>query len=279
MAKIRIAYTPDSDDAFTFCAWQHGHIDVPLNGIEVEFHRGHIRENNEAAGRQEFDVVAVSSAAYPMLADNYRILAAGTSVGRGWGPIIASKNFSLPDQLAGKRIGVGGHPTTGSTLALMYCPPFEPIPMAYDQIVDAITAGTIDAGVMIHEELLHFPKLGLTRVLDLGQAWDQDTGTPLPIGLNIIHRRIDDQTASAIATACQRSLNWANKHRDQAMAFAGQFGRGEAEEHVSMFSNHDTLCLPLDVREAIRIMCDRVESMGLGPHVETIDFVDGEQLP
>jgi len=279
MAGIRIAYTPDSDDAYTFYAWQHGHIDSPLNGAEVEFHRGHISELNEAARNQEYDVVAVSSAAYPTLAENYRILATGTSVGRGWGPVIASQNCSTVQELENKRIGVGGHPTTGSTLAVMYCPPFEPVPMAYDQIANAINAGDIDAGVMIHEELLHFPKLGLTRVLDLGLAWTEDTGKPLPVGLNLVHRRLDDQSASAIATACQRSLTWANEHRQEAMGFASQFGRGEAEEHISMFSNLDTLCLPMDVRDGIRLMCDRVESLGLGPHVDSIDIVDGELLP
>ena len=279
MNELRIAYTPDSDDVFTFCGWEHGHIESGLDAVSVSFERGHIRELNEAARQEVYDVVAVSSVIYPSLSDRYWILAVGTSVGRGWGPIVASKRFDRIEQLAGKRVGVGGHPTTGSVLTCMFGPTCELVSMPYDEIADAVVADQIDAGVMIHEELLHFAELGLTKVLDLGSAWEGATGSALPVGLNLVHHRVGMETARRIATACQRSLCWANENYDQAIGVANRFGRGKAEKHVSMFSNEDTLCLPNDVRGALRILFDRIAAMGHGPRINEFVVVDGEVKP
>src|SRR5437773_5006375 len=105
---LRIAYTPDSDDAFTFYAWQHGLVTLEAPGFQPEFHRDHVVALNRAAAEQAFDVVAVSSVAYPSLADRYWILSVGNSVGRGFGPVLVSKNYSTIAELLGKRIAVGG---------------------------------------------------------------------------------------------------------------------------------------------------------------------------
>jgi 1,4-dihydroxy-6-naphthoate synthase len=279
MPTLDIAYTPDSDDAFTFYAWQNNLIDHDLHGFDFRFHRDHIRELNAAAEHDRYDVVAVSSVAYPRLADRYSILAAGSSIGRGWGPVLVSHRIHRLEHLRGRRVGVGGHPTTGSTLALMYAPTFQPVTMPYDRIAQAILDGDVDAGVMIHEELLHFPSLGLHTLLDLGKAWCDDTALPLPVGLNLVHRRLGPVTARRLAVACQRSLQWALANRQPALAFAGSFGRGLAEQHVSMFSNRDTLCLPHDARQAIRLLAHRVADMNLAPRIDHIDIIDGEIEP
>jgi 1,4-dihydroxy-6-naphthoate synthase len=269
---LRIAYTPDSDDVFNFYAWERGR--VQLDGLGARFDRDPIIALNRAAAMERYDVVAISSVVYPSLADRYWILATGNSIGRGYGPVLASKRYAHVEQLHGKRVAVAGVPTTGAALAAMYCPAAELIEMRYDRIAGAILAGDVDAGVMIHEELLFFPQRGLQRVCDLGKAWCDETGLPLPVGLNVCHRRVGMDTARRIVETCRASLQWAQDHFDEAFAFASRFGRGCSKDHVDMFSNADTLRLAGDVREALVVLFDRAASLGLGPRLDRIEVVD-----
>ena len=249
-ATLSVAYTPDSDDAFNYYAWEHDR--VSLCGRRANFFRNHIIALNRAAAREEYDVVAISSAAYPQLADRYCVLSVGNSVGRGYGPVLVSRQYGSVLDLRGKRVAVAGVVTTGGVLAAMYCPAAEFVEMPYDRIADAIVAGEVDAGVMIHEELLAFPQKGLQRVCDLGATWCEDTRLPLPVGLNVVHRRLGRPLAAEVAATCVASLKWGLDHRDEAMLFASQFGRGCSQRHVELFSNGDTLCLADDVRQAMQ---------------------------
>ncbi len=271
-AALRFAYTPDSDDAFNYYALEHGRVTLP--SMRAAFFRDHIIALNRAAADEAFDIVGVSSAAFPALADRYWILAAGNSIGRGYGPVLVSRDHLTPSDLAGRRVAVAGIPTTGGALAMMYCPGATFIEMRYDLIADAVAAGECDAGVMIHEELLFFPEKGLRRVCDLGAAWCEETGLPLPVGLNIVRKALGRELAAEVARACRRSMQWGLDHFEEAFAFAGTFGRGCARDHVAMFSNQDTLNLAPDVRCAIRLMFDRVAEHGIGPRIETYEVID-----
>jgi 1,4-dihydroxy-6-naphthoate synthase len=269
---LRVAYSPDSDDAFNFYAWEHGRIS--LSGVMPTFDREHIIALNRAALTDRYDLLSISSVAYPALADRYWILASGNSIGRGYGPVLVSKYYDSLSDLRGKVVAVAGIPTTGGALAMMYIKGARFVEMQYDLIADAIARGDVDAGVMIHEELLFFPEKGLRRVCDLGETWCQDTGLPLPVGLNVIRRDVGRDIASKVAEICERSLQWAMDHYDEAFAFASTFGRGCAEQHVSMFSNRDTLCLPLDARTALGVMFDRVAALGIGPRLSGFEIID-----
>jgi 1,4-dihydroxy-6-naphthoate synthase len=269
---LNVAHTPDSDDAFNFYAWEHGRIDV--GNLRTVFRREHISQLNHAAAAGLHDVVAISSVMYPGVADRYWILATGNSIGRGYGPVLASRRFDSCEQLHGRRIGVAEITTTGGVLALLYCSGAELIPMRYDQIADAVARGELDAGVMIHEELLYFPEKGLHKVCDLGKTWCDDTGLPLPVGLSLVRQSVGRALAQRIVRACRDSLLWAQENYDEAFAYASRFGRGCAADHVAMFSNSDTLCLPGDARRAIRLMCRRVADLGLGPMVDVPQIID-----
>jgi len=271
---LSIAYTPDSDDAFNYYAWEFGRVSLQTAGYHPQFVRNHIIALNRAAQEEQYDIVAVSSVAYPQLADRYWVLSVGNSVGRGYGPVLVSKYDLTIDQLQGKRIAVAGIPTTGGALAMMYCPDAAFFEVQFDQIADAVVAGKYDAGVMIHEELLHYPEKGLRCVSDLGKTWCDDTGLPLPVGLNIIRKKLGKDLARDAAATCQRSLKWAQDHFDEAFAFASQFGRGCSQKHVELFSNDDTMCLPQDARRAMRIMFDRVAALGIAPPIDSFEVID-----
>ncbi|MCX5691783.1 MAG: hypothetical protein NTV94_18655, partial [Planctomycetota bacterium] len=228
-----------------------------------------------AAMHGEFDVVAVSSVAYPLLADQYWILSVGSSVGRGYGPVLVSKDVLSIAELAGKRVGVASKGTTGGTLARMYCPQgtiFKELP--YDRIAEGILRGELDAGVMIHEELVHYPAMGLRRVEDLGGLWTQRTGLPLPVGLNLVKKSVGREDAVRIAGACRDSLLWSLEHTQEAMNLVGGMGRSCAAQFVPMFSNADTLCMPRDVRQSLAVLFDRLSVMGWAPALSQIEVID-----
>ena len=275
MKELSIAYTPDSDDVFNYYAWEHGHVRLGVNGYKPVFNRNHIIELNHAAQKALYDVVAVSSVFYPMVSDKYWILCAGNSVVRNLGPTLVSKHYTTLKDLNGKLVAVGGHPTTGSVLATMYCPGIELIEMHYESIVDAIDRDEVDAGVMIHEEILHYQDKKLECVCDLGNAWCEDTGLPLPVGLNLVSKDLGIELARQVATACQHSLIWGYRNSSKVYSFANQFGRGHASDLFEMFIVEDFLCLPEDARIAMKIMFKRVAEMNLGPGIDSFNVIEG----
>ena len=273
-SKLRIAYTPDSDDVFNYYGWESGHLGLADNNIEVEFARDHIIALNNAAMEQEYDVVGVSSVVYPQLEKDYWIMAVGNSVGRNYGPVLVSKNYHSLEELRGKRIAIAGMPTTGGVLALMYCEGAELIEEQYDLISDKILQGEYDAGVMIHEELLFFGEKGLTKVCDLGETWCNETGLPLPVGLNLVKKTLGRDLAGQITKLCQQSLQWSQDHYDEAFTAASKVGRGCAEDHIRMFSNDDTKYLKDDVRQAIKLMFDRMPGLNVCPELSSFEIIE-----
>lgn len=177
-------------------------------------------------------------------------------------------------ELRGKRIAVADVSTTGGVLAMMCAPDAEFIAKPYDEIADAILAGEFDAGVMIHEELVHYPSKGLKLVANLGEFWRSETNLPLPVGLNIVSRKFDREESGRIQNACHDSVLWALDHEEEAMRRASSFGRGCADSFVPMFSNDDTLHMPADVRQGLRVLFDRLRSHGLAPAIDEIEVID-----
>jgi 1,4-dihydroxy-6-naphthoate synthase len=274
---ISIAYTPDSDDAFCYYALETGRLSS--RSFDCTFHTDHIIALNRAARARRFDVTAVSSVAYPELAADYRILSVGSSVGRGYGPVMVSRDLYDIDGLRTGRIGVAGIPTTGGFLARWACPHADLVEMRFDVIADAVAFGELDAGVMIHEELLYYPQKGLHAVADLGALWTQRTGLPLPVGLNVVSRRLDLASTNSLCDLLREGLVYALEHRDEAQRWACRFGRGEAAgcgaQHISMFANADSVHLADDVRMALGALFPLLKELGLADSLPEIEIVDG----
>ncbi len=275
-AALQVAYTPDSDDAFYYDALETGR--VRLAGYALHFRRAPMSVLNEAALHGTYEVTAISSVVYPRVADRYAILATGTSVGRGYGPVLVSKRPCTLDDLRGKRVGVGGIPTTGWFLLQQLCPEAVPVAMPFDAIAAAVADGTLDAGVMIHEELLYYPRLGLCRVEDLGAAWCRRFDLPLPVGLNLVRRDLGPVLMRRVAAAVRASLRRALARPREALGRVSRFGRGPGggctERFVRMFANDDSLHLGADVRVALRVLFNQVVDLGLADAVPAIDVVE-----
>jgi 1,4-dihydroxy-6-naphthoate synthase len=274
---LTIAYTPDSDDAFYYDALEAGRVALP--GFRATFHREPMSVLNRAGPRGVYDVTAISSVVYPQVARRYAILSVGTSVGRGYGPVLVSKDERTLDWLRGRRVGVPGVPTTGWFLLRCFCAEAVPVEMAFDRIGDAVAEGELDAGVMIHEELLYYPQLGLRRVVDLGAEWCRRYDLPLPVGLNVIRRDLGPAAVQRICVAIRRSLEYGLRHASDALKRVSRLGRGPegrcTERFVAMFANADSVYMPADVRAALRVLFCQVADLGLSLTVPEIDVIEG----
>jgi 1,4-dihydroxy-6-naphthoate synthase len=274
--EISIAHSPDSDDAFMFYGLATNKVRVPgykfthtLTDIETLNHRA----INEAF----YDVTAISFHAYPYLQENYTLMACGGSVGEGYGPmIVSSRKLTLP-QIKKTRIAVPGTLTTAYLTLKLFAPEIETAVIPFDKIISAVAAGEFDAGLIIHEGQLTYANDGLTKLLDLGQWWREQTGLPLPLGGNAIRRSLGAETLSTTTNALRDSIQHALDHREEALAYAMQFARDLdptlANRFVGMYVNERTLNYGPDGREAIQKLLDMGFDRGIIPHRANVDFV------
>ena len=276
MSVLRVGHSPDADDAFMFYALANGKVTV--EGFEVEQVLEDIESLNRRAMRGELEVTAISAAAYPRLADKYRIMACGASVGRNYGPTVVSTLPMTPDGLENKRIAIPGEYTTAYLLIRIYLGrPFTPVFLHFDEIVEAVRTGDVDAGLIIHEGQITLEAQGYTTVLDLGKAWGDDTGLPIPLGLDMVHRRLGEDTSKSVARAFEASIRYAIAHEDAAVEYALPFGRGidkdTCRRFVRMYVNEDTINMGEEGRKALETMYRRAHERGLIESIPPLDIV------
>lgn len=270
-----VAHSPDPDDAFMYYGLAKELVTVP--GYRIEHHVDDIHTLNQLALRGEPEVTAISAAAYPQVQQHYRIMTVGASVGRRYGPIVVTRE---PIDLAHKRIAVPGLTTTARMLSHFYLPEFEEVEIPFDRIFDAVAAGRVDAGVIIHEGQLTYTDHGFVKVLDLGECWFEETGLPIPLGLDVISRRLSEETARRFAEVLTRSILLAYDQLAESTAYAQTFGRGidpaTNERFVKMYVNHDTLDLGTEGRAALDTLYARAVAAELLETPPALDFVAPE---
>ncbi len=273
--EIKLAHSPDSDDAFMFYALATHKLSTP--GFKYSHVLSDIQTLNEAALSETYDVTAVSFAAYPTLRDNYILLDCGASFGEGYGPIVVTSKSLKKEELAGKRVGVPGLKTTAYLTLKLFEPNFEAVVMPFDKILDAVQSGLVEAGLLIHEGQLLFPQLGLHRVVDLGIWWQEQTGLPLPLGGNAVRRALGPAVGRQIAQTIRESVKYGLEHREEALNYAMQFARDMepelADKFVGMYVNKWTLGYGERGKKAVKELITRGTKAGLLPGPPTVEFL------
>jgi len=273
--EIKLAHSPDSDDAFMFYALATHKLATP--GYKYTHILSDIQTLNEAALTETYDVTAVSFAAYPSLRDKYVLLDCGASFGENYGPIVVASKPMKREDLAGRRIAVPGLKTTAYLTLKLFEPSFEPVAMAFDKILDAVKNEVVEAGLLIHEGQLLFPQLGMHRVLDLGVWWHEQTGLPLPLGGNAVRRALGPALGLQIAKTIKDSVEYGLEHREEALNYAMQFARDMetevADKFVGMYVNRWTLGYGERGRQAVRALIERGTAAGLLPGPPDIEFL------
>lgn len=273
--EIKLAHSPDSDDAFMFYALATHKLPTP--GLKFSHVLADIETLNQAAAEEIYDVTALSFAAYATLQDKYILLDCGASFGEGYGPVVVASHPLKPADLAGKRIAIPGPKTTAHITLRLFQPNFEAVPMSFDKILDAVRDGVVDAGLIIHEGQLLFPHLGLHRVVDLGHWWLEQTGLPLPLGGNGVRRALGPEIGRRVASIIKQSVGYALEHREEALNYAMQFARDMeqdlADKFIGMYVNKWTLGYGERGKHAVRELLTRGANAGLLPAVTEIDFL------
>jgi 1,4-dihydroxy-6-naphthoate synthase len=276
---IRVAHSPDSDDAFMFYALAEGKIDT--GDLRYVHELSDIESLNQRARQAELEVTAVSIHAYAYLWRDYALLGSGSSMGDGYGPRLVATRPRPSDPraaLRGLRVGVPGKLTTAYLALQLYQPDVVAVVIPFDQIEDAVHRGDVDVGLLIHEGQLTYADTGLHLWADLGAWWLEDTGLPLPLGGNAVRRNLGRAVIDQIARDLRASIVYALEHRAPALAHAKQFNRGIGDERtdtfVGMYVNDWTLDYGERGREAVRLFLKRGVEAGLVTKPVTVEFVD-----
>ena len=311
---LTLGHSPDPDDAFMFYALAKELI--PTHGFRFEHILQDIQTLNERATRGELDITAVSIHAYAYVSDKYALLPSGASMGDGYGPMLVAKQKFSREEIVKKKIVVPGTMTSAflalqlwlddalpqsAKKSLDFLPrrsaaktgglrtsclgeaqrrrvDFDYVVMPFDQIFQAVRSGTADVGLIIHEGQLTYQKEGLVVCEDLGIWWNRENnGLPLPLGGNVIHKKIDLEMRRKISEILTASIQFSLEHRTEAVQYALQYARDMerdlADKFVGMYVNHWTLDYGERGREAIRRFLGQAFERGLIPHRQELEFV------
>lgn len=271
--KIRIAHSPDSDDAFMFYGLASGK--VPSEGFELEHVLSDIETLNRAAFQGTYEITAVSFHAYAHLTDRYILLPHGASMGDRYGPVVVARGEG-PSSLKGIRVAVPGELTTAFLALRLYDPSFDYIVVPFDQIQEKVHSGEVAAGLLIHEGQLTYADEGLKKIVDLGEWWaDRTGGLPLPLGGNVVRRDLGPETIATLSRLLRESIAYGLNHRDEAVEYSMQFGRGldreRTDRFVGMYVNGLTLDYGDRGRSAVLRLLGDAQSAGLIPPV-SVEF-------
>jgi 1,4-dihydroxy-6-naphthoate synthase len=274
--EIRVAHSPDSDDAFMFYALAAEKL--PTGNFRFTHTLQDIETLNRKALDGVYEVTAVSIHAYAYIAERYALLPSGASMGDGYGPIVVANAALDPSGLKGKKIAIPGRMTSAFLVSKLYQPDFEPIEVPFDRIMAVVRQGGADAGLLIHEGQLTYAEQGLHKVVDLGEWWHDSTGLPLPLGGNAIRRDLGTEQIRQISSLLRRSIQYALDHREEALKHALRYARDldprQADRFVGMYVNSRTLDYGKDGREAVQLLLDRAYQANLIPRKIEVEFTE-----
>jgi len=273
--EIVSAHSPDSDDAFMF----YGLATRKIRSSRVAFK--HVLSDIETLNRKAmegvYELSAISYHAYPYVADKYVLMASGSSVGDGYGPMVVATHPMEPDEIKGKRIAIPGTLTTAYLSLKIFQPDFEPVVVPFDKILESVQGGLADAGLIIHEAQLTYNKVGFHRILDMGKWWKDKFGLPLPLGGNVLLRSLPDDVKSECCRMMRESIQYALDNHAEALEYAMQFARDMeprlAEKFVGMYVNHYTVDAGEVIPKAVQLLLDKGNEAGLIPNRIKVEFV------
>ncbi len=273
---LSVGHSPDPDDAFMFYALAHNKI--PTGNLAFAHELQDIETLNRRCLKQELDISAISLHAFAYLSDKYALLSSGCSMGDRYGPMVVAKKAYTIEELKSLRIAVPGTLTTAFlSLSLLLGSKFQYEVVPFDEILNAVEQGKVDAGLIIHEGQLTFQNQGLKLVVDMGVWWYEKTGLPLPLGGNVVRKDLGAGIISEASRLIRESIHYGLDHREEALAYALQYGRdldtGLADKFVGMYVNDWTVDYGEKGRKAVQLLLNEGHKAGVIPHPVLVEFV------
>ena len=273
--EITLGHSPDPDDAFMFYALAADKIDT--YGITFNHVIQDIETLNRRAMNAELDITAVSIHAYAYVLDQYALLTSGASMGDDYGPLVISREPMSLDELRSATIAVPGLMTTAYLTLRLCMGDVRTVVVPFDQIMDSVQRGDVDAGLLIHEGQLTYSARGFHKVIDLGEWWMSETGLPLPLGGNAIKKSLGPELIALVSKLLRQSIQFGLENREVAVRHSMKYGRGMAEpltdKFVGMYVNDYTIDYGKRGREAVRLLLERAHDAGIIPRPVRLEFV------
>lgn len=273
---LRLGFSSCPNDTFIFDAMIHGKIDT--EGLDFELVIEDVEELNRRAFGSDLDITKISFSAYTRLVEDYILLDSGAALGRDCGPLIISKEELTMEKLSNKRIAIPGRHTTANMLMNLAFPDHKnKEEMLFSEIEDAIIAGRVDAGLIIHESRFTYQQKGLKKVLDLGEYWEGMTKTPIPLGGILAKRALGDDLIQKVNRVLKRSVQYAFDNPKSGLGFICRHAQEMSEEvmykHIDLYVNNYSLDLGDQGRNAVRVLFDKAIEVGFIPKVEQEIFL------
>jgi 1,4-dihydroxy-6-naphthoate synthase len=273
--EIVSAHSPDSDDAFMF----YGLATKKIRSSKVNFR--HVLEDIESLNRNamagKYELTAISYHAYPYVADKYVLMASGSSIGDGYGPLLVAQKPMELEELKGKKVAIPGMMTSAYLTLKLIEPDFIPVVVPFDKILDAVREKSAEAGLIIHEAQLTYDRSGFHRIVDLGRWWKTKYDLPLPLGCNVLLRSLTPDVQKECCRMMRESIQYALDNHDEALSYAMQFARDMdnrmAEKFVGMYVNHYTVDCGDVIPAAAQKLLDLGYEAGLVPQRVELEFV------
>jgi len=275
MEKISLGFSPCPNDTFIFYALSHKKLksDVEFSQILRD-----VETLNKMAFNKELDVTKASFHAFGFLRDDYCLLHSGSALGRGCGPLIVAKKKIQYAKLPQKRIAIPGKMTTAYLLLQLFNPEIKNIvEMPFDRIMNAVSLGTVDAGLIIHESRFTYPSYNLVKLIDLGGWWEEETGLPIPLGGIFAKRKLGAAAIRKIDSLIKKSIEYAYRNPDEAREYiksnAQELDDDVIDQHIGLYVNDYTLEIG-DGAAAVEKLLSCAEESGLIPHSDKPVFID-----
>ncbi len=256
--NLTCAYSPCPNDTFIFCQMaQEAGIDTHLHDVETL---------NRWAFEGKFDVTKLSFHAWLLVHDTYQLLNVGAALGRGCGPLVISQGTG--DLTSKSVVAVPGKYTTAHLLLRLWRPDIENrVFMPFDQIMDAVAAGDVDAGVIIHEGRFVYREHGFHCLQDLGEWWETKTGQPIPLGCIAAKKELGAERIAEFEQRLKQSIEFAfsdpDSTKDYVKAHAQELSEEVTREHIKTYVNDFTLDLGVEGRAAIDQLQEMAKAAGV----------------
>ena len=241
--KLTFGFTPCPNDAFAFHALVHGLVPA---AFETEPVLLDIEELNRRAGAAELQLTKLSFGAAAAAGDSYRLLRSGAALGRGVGPLVVARGPGSLEEAASGRIAIPGRETTAFLLLRLSVPELgEVVELRYDRILEAVVAGEVDAGLIIHESRFTYGEHGLVSVADLGEWWEGETGLPVPLAGIFARSDLEpglvDEAEAAVRASVEYAFANPEASRDYVRSLSKEMSDEVCAAHVALYVNEHSV--------------------------------------
>jgi 1,4-dihydroxy-6-naphthoate synthase len=264
--KLTLGFSPCPNDTYIFDAMVHQKVDT--EGLEFEYFMADVEQLNTAAFNEKPDITKLSFHAFLHLAGKYLLLDSGAALGFGAGPLVISRHLKDFNELPGKTIAIPGVYTTANLLfSLAMKDLVHKKEMLFSDIENAVLSGEVDAGLIIHESRFTYQSKGLNKLIDLGEFWEQLTGSPVPLGGIAAHSRLGDEIIGKVNRSIRRSVDFANIHKGEPNEFischAQEMDPAVMHQHIDLYVNQFSVSLGVQGKQAINQMFQYAVSAGI----------------